>query len=46
MSTVTTPANPKVGFVSLGCPNDTQSKLFHGELLRTQKPAKAGFLLT
>lgn len=22
MSTVTKPANPKVGFVSLGCPND------------------------
>ena len=25
MSTVTTPAAPKVGFVSLGCPNDTQN---------------------
>ena len=28
MSTVTTkPANPKVGFVSLGCPNDVISIL-------------------
>ena len=27
MSTVTTkPANPKVGFVSLGCPKDIQNK--------------------
>ena len=25
MSTTPAPANPKVGFVSLGCPNDIQS---------------------
>ena len=25
MSTVTTPAAPKVGFVSLGCPNDSKT---------------------
>ena len=30
MSTVTTkPANPKVGFVSLGCPKDTENIPFH-----------------
>ncbi len=28
MSTVTTPSAPKVGFVSLGCPNDVLSKQY------------------
>ncbi len=28
MSTTIAKANPKVGFVSLGCPNDTQSTIF------------------
>ena len=30
MSTTIAKANPKVGFVSLGCPNDIQSKHKNG----------------
>lgn len=31
MSTTIAKANPKVGFVSLGCPNESEIKLFEFE---------------